>query len=409
MSASIRELYYITHIDNVQSILQKGILSHERVENENIKYTPIYNKEIISKRHEIKVPDGRNLWSFANLFFKARNAMLYRVIFDPINPINPNDVIVLGIRKDILNHQDIFVTTGNAASSYSKILPISHLNEVVQIVKDIMKKDYWTDEDGSKRKTMAECLVPDSVPPEYVQSIYVVSDEAMDKVKDALQGYLPLHNFVKEPSIFFQPSKKYILTSNLSIAEGDMFFSNMQTLTVSVNIVGIMGKGLASRAKYQFPLMYVHYQDLCRKRILRMGKPYLYKRESSLINQMADEPPIPLSENTETWFLLFPTKRHWRDRADINGIEKGLQWLQDNYKKEGIKSLAIPALGCGLGRLEWQEVGPLLCKYLSNFDIPACIYLPMEKKVSEELLSKDFLLGKERASTYKQNSLAGHF
>jgi len=405
MSTSIRELYYITHIDNVQSMLQKGILSHERVENENIKYTPIYDEKIVSNRREIKVLDGRSLWSFANLYFKARNAMLYRVLCQK----NPDDIIVLGIRKDILNRRDIFVTTGNAASSYSEILPPSHLKKVLRIVGDIMKKDYWTEADGSKRETMAECLVPDSVPPEYIQTIFVTSHKTMDKVKDMLQSSNLSLSYSREPSIFFQPYQKYDLTPSLSVVDGDMFFSRMHTLTISVNIVGVMGKGLASRAKYFFPDLYVHYQDLCRKHILQMGRPYLYKRESSLDYQLADEPLTLSNANSETWFLLFPTKRHWRDRADINDIEKGLQWLRDNYKKEGIKSLAIPALGCGLGRLEWQEVGPLLCKYLSNFDIPVCIYLPIEKKVSEELLSKDFLLGKERASAYKQNSLAGHF
>jgi hypothetical protein len=107
---------------------------------------------------------------------------------------------------------------------------------------------------------------------------------------------------------------------------------------------------------------------------------------------LADEPSTLTNGNLETWFLLFPTKQHWREWADIHGIERGLQWLRDNYKSEGIKSLAVPALGCGLGRLEWREVGPLLCKYLNTFDIPVWIYLPAEKKVPDELLSKDFLL-----------------
>jgi hypothetical protein len=168
----------------------------------------------------------------------------------------------------------------------------------------------------------------------------------------------------------------------------------MQTLTISVNTVGIMGKGLASRAKYFFPDLYVHYQDLCRRRILEMGKPFLYKRESSLDHQLADEPETLRNANLETWFLLFPTKRHWRDRADIDGIDKGLQWLRGNYKRLGIKSLAVPALGCGLGQLDWRDVGPVLVKYLSKFDIPVQIYLPMEKPISKELLSKEFLLGK---------------
>jgi O-acetyl-ADP-ribose deacetylase (regulator of RNase III) len=89
---------------------------------------------------------------------------------------------------------------------------------------------------------------------------------------------------------------------------------------------------------------------------------------------------------------LFPTKRHWRERADIVGIEEGLKWLLNNYKREGIKSLAVPALGCGLGRLEWRDVGPLMCRYLKTLDITVAIYLPTEKKVSSEFISRDFLL-----------------
>lgn len=161
---------------------------------------------------------------------------------------------------------------------------------------------------------------------------------------------------------------------------------------MSVNCVGVMGKGLASRAKYQFPDVYVYYQDLCRKRILQMGKPRIYKRESSFDYELADEPSTLSGANSETQFLLFPTKQDWRERADIDGIEKGLQWLRDNYKNEGVKSLAIPALGCGLGRLDWRDVGPLMCKYLSSLDIPVWIYLPAERKISEEFLSKEFLL-----------------
>jgi O-acetyl-ADP-ribose deacetylase (regulator of RNase III) len=69
------------------------------------------------------------------------------------------------------------------------------------------------------------------------------------------------------------------------------------------------------------------------------------------------------------------------------------EWICNNYQKEGIKSLALPALGCGLGWLDWQTVGPLMCKYLKNLNIPVCIYLPVEEKTSDELLTKEFLLG----------------
>jgi hypothetical protein len=38
-------------------------------------------------------------------------------------------------------------------------------------------------------------------------------------------------------------------------------------------------------------------------------------------------------------------------------------------------------------------VGPLLCNYLQKLDIPVNLYLPVEKKIPDDQLSKDFLVG----------------
>jgi hypothetical protein len=383
--SDVKQLYYITHVRNVPSILKHSILSHERVEREGIEYYPIYDAEIVERRKEIRTPDGRVLWNFANLYFQARNAMLYRVVTEK----NADEIAVLAVSKDILKikRSDLFISTGNAASVGSNILPKKE--GLAKIDAEVLNMEYWKVEDGSKRKMMAECLVPDSVPFSSIETIYVASHRAAEQVKaEVPHTNIPI---IPEPHLFFQPFRKINLTTNLSLIEGDMLFSRLHTLTISVNTVGIMGKGLASRAKYQFPDVYVFYQDLCRKKILRMGKPYLYKRESSFDYELADEPSTLSNANSETWFLLFPTKHHWRERGDIHGIEEGLQWLVANYKSEGIQSLALPALGCGLGWLEWHEVGPLLYRYLSTLEIPVWIYLPREKTVPDQELTKEFL------------------
>jgi hypothetical protein len=380
----LTELFYITHVDNIASILKRGIYSHARIHTEGIKFTHVYNEEIIEKRKELRAPNGQSLWNFTNLYFNPRNPMLYRLKCDSFL----KDIAILGVSAEILDRPDIYVTTGNAAHSQSEILPIIDARKNLrQIIKET-DREYWGEADGSKRKIMAECLVPDIVPPDQIKTIYVANYDTLYKIKETTQ----FTAFIRQPDMFFQPYKKIDLTPRLSLLEGDMFFSRMQTLTVSVNVVRIMGKGVASRAKYQFPDVYVKYQDACRRGQLKMGKPYLYKRESSADYELADEPTTLSKANAETWFLLFATKRHWREPADIHGIEKGLQWLQENYKKNGIKELALPALGCGLGGLQWKEVGPLLCKYLSTLDIPVAIYLPAERETPEEYLTKEFLL-----------------
>jgi hypothetical protein len=192
--------------------------------------------------------------------------------------------------------------------------------------------------------------------------------------------------------MFFLPAKRYRITETLYLAEGDMFFSKMQTLTISVNVVGIMGKGLASRAKYQFPDVYVVYQDACRKKWLKIDKPYLYKREASFEDELFDEPGSYINSNEAKWFLLFATKRHWRENSDLEGIEAGLCWLEKNHQIEGIKSIALPALGCGLGKLDWKVVGPIMCQHLSRLTIPVSIYLPRERDIPQEFLKREYLI-----------------
>ena len=175
-----------------------------------------------------------------------------------------------------------------------------------------------------------------------------------------------------------------------------MFFSRAKILTISVNTVGVMGKGLASRAKYQFPDVYVEYQNLCRNKRLVMGKPCLIKREESVSNILSYDPnSLEENRNDDKWFLLFPTKTHWRYNSDLQGIEEGLKYLVKLSKKENLESIALPALGCGLGNLSWQEVGPLMCKYINQMENIqyASIYLPMKNNNIEGVYkTKEFLL-----------------
>jgi len=317
--------------------------------------------------------------------------MLYRVI----NEKDKTNIAIVGVNPQVLDIAGTFISIGIAAHSLSNIVPTAEgIKVITGELWDVLSSDWWREEDGSKRKIMSECLVPGSVPPNNIHTIYVVNHEVADKVKAAISPYTTKVDVVQEPPMFFQPRKLYRLASRLSLVDGDMFFSQMQTFTISVNTVGVMGKGLASRTKYQFPDVYVFYQDLCRKNLLKMGLPYLYKRETSLDKQLADDPTSLPELNANKWFLLFPTKRHWRENSDIKGIEEGLAWIKRNYKSEGIQSLALPALGCGLGQLKWQDVGPLMCQYLVDLDIQVVIYLPQEKGVLPEHLTPEFLLNK---------------
>ena len=157
----------------------------------------------------------------------------------------------------------------------------------------------------------------------------------------------------------------------IRVRVGDLFESEMQTIVNTVNCVGVMGKGLALEFKKRFPDMYEDYVARCRAKQVRLGEPYLYRR---LL------PP---------WIINFPTKDHWRSVSRLSDIVAGLEYLERHYHEWEITSLAVPALGCSNGQLEWRVVGPTLYRYLSRFDIPVELYAPLG--TPEEEIEASFL------------------
>lgn len=382
----IKNLYYITHINNIPSILENGILSHQQLLDSQVEFTPIYDENIVNHRQHRLRSDTNTLWNYANLYFQPRNPMMYRVTKER----SVNDIAIISIKPQVLEEPGIIITDGNAAHSQTQFYS---LHEGLKKLKDnwkILQNEWWKDTDGSKRIIMSECLISKQVQPTLIDSIFVPTDEVLEKI----YALIPKINMpvIKESNLFFQPNNKFRVSSNISLVDGDMFFSNMQTLTISVNLQGVMGKGLASRAKYQFPDVYVRYQDACKTKQITATKPYLYRREASLDEELADLGTPLNTSNSVKWFLLFATKRHWRENSRIEDIEAGLTWIRNNAVKEEIKSLAIPALGCGLGKLEWSQVGPLMCRYLCDIGIHVVIYLPREQPVDPKFLTPNFLL-----------------
>ena len=144
----------------------------------------------------------------------------------------------------------------------------------------------------------------------------------------------------------------------IRVLSGNLFESKARAWVNTVNCVGVMGRGVALGFKERFPEMFVDYQRRCERGEVRLGRPYLFK---NLVGP---------------WIVNFPTKQHWRQVTNLQDIISGLEYLRAQYKDWGIRSLAVPPLGCGNGQLEWRVVGPTLYRHLSEFDIPVELYAP---------------------------------
>lgn len=386
-SFSPEKLYYITHINNLRSIFEKGILSHERIKQQGTRFTSIHNREIINRRKAQLTPVGSCLLDYANLHFQPRNPMMYSVL----GTKKKEKLVVISISKEVLNKQGVFVTDGDAANLLTQFYSLPEGLKILEREWKIVQSDWWNKDDGSKRKIMAECLVPDNVKPDFISSIFVAGGKVRNRVMQTI-GERQI-SVKTEPHMFFQPAPPIRIGNNISIMNGDIFLSSMQTLTITVNLQRVMGKGLALRAKYQFPDVYVKYENACRQKKIRTRRPYLYKRETSFDQELGYLSSPRSTPDAVKWFLLFATKEKWRDDSRLDNIEGGLDWVRRNYEKEDIKSLAMPALGCGLGKLSWADVGPLMCKYLHGIEIPVAIYLPREHKINQQHLTESYLLG----------------
>jgi O-acetyl-ADP-ribose deacetylase (regulator of RNase III) len=130
----------------------------------------------------------------------------------------------------------------------------------------------------------------------------------------------------------------------------------VQTLVNTVNTKGVMGKGLALEFKKRYPEMFRDYRVRCERGEVRVGEPYLYVSQ-------------------RPWVLNFPTKKHWRNKSRLEWIAQGLKYFVCNYKQWGITSIAFPQLGTLNGGLQWEEVRPIMEKFLGNLDIPVIIYI----------------------------------
>ena len=392
--SDIRGLYYITHIDNLRSILKRGILSPKSIEAEKgqgMSMTKETDKKDNIKSKSRTVPEicKKNLLHYANLFFQPRNPMLYRAIFDR----GAEKFVVLEVANQILGQPGVVITDGNATNEITRFYVPSKKTKISRQQLTIIKNEWWKECDGSKRKIMAECLVPDRVKPEYIRSVIVVDDKTTNQVRGLVDNLqLPV---IPQPHLFFQPQRRIEIGNNISLVDGgDIFFSELQTLAVTVNLQGVMGKGLALRAREQFSDVYVEYEKACRAKKITSARPYLYKRDASVVDELTDLEPYRKSiKNPVKWFLLFATKRHWRTPSRLEDIENGLKWIQKNFREAKIESLAMPALGCALGGLNWTEVAPLMCKYLHEIGIDVEIYLPREYPIEEQYLTEPYLLG----------------
>ncbi len=171
--ADLKELHYITHIANIPSIMEHGILSKNRANRLNP--ASIAMQAIQQLRANKSVPGGQQIHDYANLYFCARNPMMYK------RSSMHASLCVLRIETSVLDLKGVVIADSNAASKYTAFWPSP--SGLGQVNGAWVFADDWTDGDQITqwRKAAAKCaevLVPSAVSPDRITGAYVSCSES---------------------------------------------------------------------------------------------------------------------------------------------------------------------------------------------------------------------------------------
>jgi len=152
---------------------------------------------------------------------------------------------------------------------------------------------------------------------------------------------------------------------------GNLLEADAEALVNTVNTVGVMGKGIALQFKKAFRKNHEAYVKACKKGDVTLGEMFVFQT-GELVGPR--------------YIINFPTKKHWRGKAKLSDIEAGLQDLVQVVRREKIRSIAVPPLGCGNGGLEWTDVKEKIEGALARVpEVRVLLYPPQQRPAAAKM------------------------
>lgn len=188
------KLYHITHIRNLESLIEKGGIMCDSAMNEDcIEHVGIAHRHIKERRARKCVPlnPGGTLADYVPFYFAPRSPMLYAIHTGYVEGYSEGQGTVLHLVTSvdtILTKKLPFVfTDGHAEMAISRFF--QDVSDMDQVDWDIMNATYWNDteqDNDRSRRRQAEFLVRDFFPWKLIEEIGVMNDAVADRVDDLL-------------------------------------------------------------------------------------------------------------------------------------------------------------------------------------------------------------------------------
>jgi hypothetical protein len=196
----VTELHYITHVDNVASILRHGILSHNRARKLDHRSVAL---AVVQERRQKQVPNARLLHDYVCLYFNARNPMMFRIVRGDM--AEPSALVVLRVAPAVLDLPNVVITDADASSEYVAFHPSPDGLAVLDCALVLAR--VWTSDDPfeyyrRKSAICAEVLVPDAVTSRWISGAYVSGNVTSERLRPVAGEFAAL-DITVNPDIFF--------------------------------------------------------------------------------------------------------------------------------------------------------------------------------------------------------------
>lgn len=201
----LTELHFITPYANLPTLIQYGIQSHHRAEVGRrrgiLQATSIAMQEVQDIRQNVRVPGGRELHEYANLYFCARNPMMFK------RKELHRELCVLRVDTAVLHIEGAIVTDMNASKRICRFAPapdgLVHVNREMVFAEDWRHPGDPIAYERHKAIKCAEVLIPNEVRSVYIIGAYVscsevavIVNELVPKLPVTIDGHL---FFCEEP------------------------------------------------------------------------------------------------------------------------------------------------------------------------------------------------------------------
>lgn len=130
-----------------------------------------------------------------------------------------------------------------------------------------------------------------------------------------------------------------------------------------VNLVGVMGAGIAREVARRWPQCLEPYRAACRDGRLRRGTVLAWQRPG------------------EGLVIHTPTKQHWREPSELALLRASIEALLGEATALAVRTVHVPHLGCGLGTLSWDDVRPMLEAGAARYPtLRICVHPPPRRR-----------------------------